>query len=446
MQLIKNMEIVDAKNDKNEGIMINTLNGNISILSADEKDTIKKWQQSNNINPDNDSEQILFESLVSNGYLVKDYHEEQSIEKHVFEICKSSHVELMQNSGEIVLVLTYKCNFACPYCYEDAKSYKRNIVMTMDMVDKIFALQTSDLKNISLYGGEPLLPETRSIIEYIISKKPDVTYHIITNGYYLVEFIDVLKKMNLSNIMVTLDGPEEIHNKTRILKNGKKTYSKIMQGIELCLKNKIAIKIRMNISPQNIDQCLKLRDELIQEYLNEYFHKLLIFELQPIFQSSFEVRNNLNEKLFFSNTSPHGNPYKYNVMALSMSHVLKNFVNSSKKTFRPKYCFCDAEGRRLFYDPEGKIYSCILSLKNEKASVGTYYPEFLLKKNSIFTRTIETIEKCRDCKFKFICGGGCAYSVLNSEGDVMKPNCYNTMYEIYNELPYLYRKFTNYVE
>ena len=371
--------------------------------------------------------------------LVKDNQEEQSIEKHVLDICKRNHKKLMQNSGEIVLVLTYKCNFACPYCYEDAKSYKKNIVMTMDMVDKIFALQTSDLKNINLYGGEPLLPETRSIIEYIISKKPDVTYHIITNGYYLVEFIDVLKKMNLSNIMVTLDGPEEIHNKTRILKNGTETYRKIMQGVELCLKNKIAIKIRMNVSQQNIDQCLKLRDELIQEYVNEYSNKLLIFELQPIFQSSFEVRNNLN-------ISSHGNPYKYNVMALSMSHILKNFINSSKKIFRPKYCFCDAEGRRLFYDPEGKIYSCILSLKNENASVGTYYPEFLLKKNSIYTRTIETIEKCRDCKFKFICGGGCAYNVLNAKGDVMQPNCQNTLYEIYYELPYLYKKYTQHIK
>ena len=59
------------------------------------------------------------------------------------------------------------------------------------------------------YGGEQLLPETKPIIEYVIKKKPNARYSLITNGYHIVDFIDILKNIVISNIMITiLDGPK----------------------------------------------------------------------------------------------------------------------------------------------------------------------------------------------------------------------------------------------
>lgn len=54
--------------------------------------------------------------------------------------------------------------------------------------------------NIALYGGEPLLLQNKEIIEYIISKAPNAKYSITTNGYNIIEFIDILSRIDINNI------------------------------------------------------------------------------------------------------------------------------------------------------------------------------------------------------------------------------------------------------
>jgi uncharacterized protein len=313
--------------------------------------------------------------------------------------------------------------------------------MTKDMVDKIFKLNNNDLKRITFYGGEPFLPQTMSIVKYIISKAPNAMYSATTNGYHLIDFFEILSNLRISNIMVTLDGPKEYHNKTRILKNGGETYDQVTHGIDKFLNNKIPVKIRMNISRDNLKQCMALREEYIHKFKSQYDAGILMFELQPIFQINPETKAELDEAIFYEKVSPNGAPSKYNMMSVTVSPVLNAFINNSKKHFRPRYCHCNAEWKSRFYDAEGNIYSCILALKNTAAAVGTYYPDFFLKQKSMLSRNIESIAQCRECKLKFLCGGGCANAIIDKNGDVMKPNCDMIVNEVYNELPKLFRRY-----
>ena len=38
-------------------------------------------------------------------------------------------------------------------------------------------------------------------------------------------------------------------------------------------------------------------------------------------------------------------------------------------------------------------------------------------------RNIAEITKCRTCKYKYICGGGCAYKALSANGELLTGNC-----------------------
>lgn len=439
MVLIENMLLVNLEDKENHQILINTLNGKVNILSKEETECVKSWQKMKNIQY-KEKERALFEELNFEGYLVKDRKEEEQKIHDIWEACRYTHKKVSKRNEGVVFVLTYMCNFACPYCYENALSYQEKKVMTKEMVDKIFEIHQERIKNISFFGGEPFLPETKEIIRYIISKSSDSLFSATTNGYYLSEFIEILTEIKVANITITLDGPKELHNKTRYLKNGEGSFDKIEEGIRRCLEKSIPVKIRMNISKANMEQCLLLRDTFIQQYPQQYDRQMLMFELQPIFQLSLEEKAVLNEKLCFEKSTPTGNPYKHNMIVTSISPVMRYFVNNAKGAFVPKYCNCDAEERRLFYDAEGDIYACILSLKNKVATVGSYYPEYHLKDESIMTRNIEAIEKCKSCKMKFLCGGGCANEIISSDGNVMKPNCTRIYHEIYKELPNLVRK------
>lgn len=70
------------------------------------------------------------------------------------------------------------------------------------------------------------------LIELASQKDVQVSGMIITNGYGLTkEISDELVQMQIKTAQVTIDGPEEIHNRTRFLKNGEGTYRRIINNL-----------------------------------------------------------------------------------------------------------------------------------------------------------------------------------------------------------------------
>lgn len=438
MKLIKNY--IDVRTDCEDNFLIHPYCGEIYVIGKKEIKMLSKWSKMSNIICDTSEEEEFFNHLLKKGFLVDKEEEEGILADKVLKASREHHEKLQREINSAVFVLTYACNFACPYCYESGNKENTTKVMTREMVDTVFAMYNNKIDNIALYGGEPLLLQNKEIIEYIISKAPNAKYSITTNGYNIIEFIDILSRIDINNIMITLDGPKDIHNKTRILKhdvdvNG--TYDRIIFGIDRLLDKNIKVKIRMNISENNKSACENLRDELINKYNYQFSQGLLVFELQPIFQLSSTTRDNLNEELVYSQ-GKRKNINSYNTMAISVSPILDSFIRNNRK-FMPRYTFCDAETNRRFFDAEGDIYSCILALKNKNASIGTYYPVIEYKKSSMITRNIENLEKCKNCKFRFLCGGGCANAIIDENGDVMKSNC-SILNEVYNVLPTLFKK------
>lgn len=443
MQIVNNHMLIPVKNKKH--LLIHTLKGFIDVLNEEELEIFEKWKCSEQISPNTIEEIELFESLINKSYIVESKAVEIEMEKIILEKSKIEHDKILSKCYGVFFVLTYNCNFQCPYCYEKDNELKVEGSMSKDMVDKIFMLHNEEINNIILYGGEPLLPENEEIIRYIISKAPNAKYSVTTNGFYLEEYLPIFKDLNIDYMMVTLDGLEDLHNKTRYLNGGGKTYQKILRGIHEFINKGKQIKIRMNISDINIDSCIKLKTNLIEKYGQAYENGLLLFEMQPIFQLDPKKRQRLQYKLYYNdgNHIEKGKSihFRENTMIQSLSALTSVFANPNKNIFSPKYCNCDAESGLYFYDVKGNIYSCILALGNERAAIGRYYPSYELKKSSMRERNIETVKKCQSCKLKFICGGGCAYAVLNDDGDVMKPNCEFILNEINESLPTLYEKY-----
>lgn len=261
---------------------------------------------------------------------------------------------------------------------------------------------------------------------------PNVRYSAITNGYYLEEYFDLFRTLQISHIQVTLDGLKETHNQKRVFKNGKPTFDKIMTGVELYLNAGIPIKVRMNVDETNYLSCIELRKSLKDKWSSH--ESMLFFELFPIFNSSTNVIDELYQsELKIADDSGTDiselNRYLDNSLPI-INHIITG------KGFRPLYTFCNAHQSRKFFDPDGLIYSCILSVGQKEKAIGQYFPEFEMFEDSLFERNITTIEKCSKCKYAFLCGGGCA---LNLEsGNIMESNCSYAMYVIHNVLPDVY--------
>ena len=90
--------------------------------------------------------------------------------------------------------------------------------------------------NIGFYGGEPLLRFSliKQIVAYAREKfdGKELAFTITTNGTLLnEEIISYFEKEDVQ-LMISLDGPKEIHDKNRVFPNGQGSFDTVMENLE----------------------------------------------------------------------------------------------------------------------------------------------------------------------------------------------------------------------
>ena len=428
MKIIKNLIDIDLKHEDQMRLLVNGNNGLVDLISPEDYHFLSKWCEHRCLETAPLENESLFQKLVKREYIVEDSYDEDEVRAKVCEIVKAKNEENTQKHCRVHFLLTYGCNFACPYCYE--QTHRDNARLSFEQVDKVFALHNNNISNIGFFGGEPLLPGNMEVIKYIISKAPNATYSIITNGYYLKDYLEILSAVKIVNLQITLDGNKAQHDKTRVLANGKGTYDEVMESIKLSLQHGFPTTVRMNVSADNIDGCLEAKKYIEDQ---KWGDSNLLFEIQPIFQASRDEHDQLYASLFNNDVAA----AKKNLILKRLPPISNLLYNNVP--LKPVVKACGADCYYRFYDPHGNIYSCIASVGDTRKRIGTYWPNLNYEKNSFLSRDITTIPKCKTCKYALLCGGGCANAV-NADMDVTKsPNCYTMYNEINVTIPYVYR-------
>lgn len=154
--------------------------------------------------------------------------------------------EIMENGVEnITLEVTEKCNLRCKYCiynpsHPEYREFGHND-MSWDTVKKSIDFLKNHSKyaehvNIGFYGGEPLLnfELIQRCVEYaksIFSK--DLIFAMTTNATLVDDNIAKFLMENDFNIIISLDGPEELHNENRIMIDETGSYEKTVKGAKI---------------------------------------------------------------------------------------------------------------------------------------------------------------------------------------------------------------------
>ena len=432
MKLIKHIIFVDV--DAETKLMINSLTGTMDEIDIQTYETLSAWKKLDEIKPDTIEHTKLFVNLKRRNYLIEDDAQEAKKKEDVLDALRSIHAHDRKACRNMTFVMTYDCNFRCPYCFEGDALIKSE-VMTPELVDAALELVDERLETVLLFGGEPLLPKTRPAFEHMISKIPDKLFNIITNGYYLEEFIDLLTSVKIGYITVTLDGEEETHNSRRYLANGKPTYQKILAGITKCLESGLTMRIRMNIPEGKVDESTKERQKLL-EYFSDY-KDLLSFEIGPMLEYSDKTKNDMITEMYCSTVEhDYAERMKQNRALGSTNPVINALVSGAP--VRPLYSFCYAHENVLAVDPYGNIFTCLVTVGRDHMAAGKYHPTVEYKENSIKNRNIDKIPECKDCIYSLLCGGGCPIR-LSDYSDYNRPVCISTKSQIHDLLPKLYK-------
>lgn len=381
-----------------EFVVYNTLSNAIAILDQLAKDSIQGGRIE-----DVDSDNL--KKLKDCNIVVDDRVDERKI----FGYHYNAHKFKSQVVRFLVLT-TYDCNLACPYCYQGAgiaakkamdSTTADNIVMFIQNV--VIGRRYTKLI-LGLYGGEPLLNLDCCYRIYgklkSWTEKKNVKLDVIltTNATLLTE--GVLNRLSpLSSVHVTLDGPKHIHDRKRFLKDGEGTYDKIIHALCLLREKDINTSIRINIAKDSLPALpLLLQDLKEKGFLNcEKIH---------VYTQLISIPCNVGRHEHDSLCIP---KKEINDAEETLWHLgLKwgfdpGFGGVEPCSFVNDWTFA--------VDPFGIVYKCPLWVGSEQYRVGTIRNRGSIDFDHAYYDQVTydpcRIPMCRDCIYLPKCGGGC---------------------------------------
>lgn len=329
-------------------------------------------------------------------------------EKKMIKTIFSYHSRQAKKLCTIDFVLTLRCNFSCPYCFqnENKSDLKKEVASKVlsSFFRKIGRQKAKNVK-INFFGGEPLL--NIEILEYIVKrarafckrKKIKVLFQICTNGSIFNQRIVTLfsKNKDLSDVLVTIDGPQKIHDQRRCYKSGKGSYETIMKNLTLMCKLAKNVLVRINIDKAN-KNCMAN----------------LFRELKDIKKTNIKIFMTYVVSGFGK-----GKKWERSTRVIYYEKMIRRFYAEAKKIglavsargdlvcYQPLYCSAAHAHPRLI-NPDGVMYCCEKFLGDKSYSVGNIYTGYdkerakrWLEHNIINSTT------CLKCKHIFFCGGPC---------------------------------------
>lgn len=355
------------------------------------------------------ADDALRSSLQAAGFLVAMTEDEVAQQERLYR-------EAQQNPSVFTLCLapTYGCNLACPYCYESGHD-AANTIMDQEMqaevinfVERFYAARPFERLEVQWYGGEPLLaPE---VIESVASQLLDFCHtHGIAYASNMVSNATLigpaeaalLKKAQVQEVLVTVDGPSAIHNVRRPQRSMGDSFEAVMEGIAHLQQAGIAVGLQMNVDKANEAQFEALNAAMENRFglsvmavkLNDYYQT---FGQGKFCTPTFDL---MNHEEFARRQAQRfcGQP-----------HDLREF----EALMRPPALFCRGQQENYFaIDALGDVYKCDGEMgrtQHRLGNVHTWNQEGWLPSDTAPRHPFDD-EECRNCALLPLCKGTCRW-------------------------------------
>ena len=152
--------------------------------------------------------------------------------------------ELKERSGDVVKALclhvAHTCNLDCAYCFaSQGKYHGERAVMPFEVGKQAldFLIQNSGSRRnleVDVFGGEPLMnwEVVKQLVSYARGQEgPHHTHFrftLTTNGVLLDDEVIEFANREMDNVVLSLDGRKEIHDRLRVDRAGRGSYDRIV--------------------------------------------------------------------------------------------------------------------------------------------------------------------------------------------------------------------------
>lgn len=329
----------------------------------------------------------------------------------------------------LCLHVAHTCNLNCEYCFASQGKYNGDrAVMSFEVGKRAldFLIENSGSRRnleVDFFGGEPLMnfDVVKQLVNYARSiekeKNKNFRFTLTTNGVLIDDDVIEFANKEMSNVVLSLDGRKEVHDRYRVDYNGNGSWEKIVPKFQKLVKARGGKNYYMRGTFTHFNPDF-LED--IKVMLDLGFNEL---SMEPVVCASGD-KNELTEQDL--------------PIILSQYEDLANLMLEKDKEGKPftfYHYMIDLKGGPCIYKrisgcgsgteymavtPWGDLYPCHQFVGDEKFKLGDVFNGVNNTKiqQEFCDCNVYARPDCKDCWAKLYCSGGCAANAYHATGSV----------------------------
>ena len=408
----------------------------INMFETEPKEKIKafildKYSKRDDVTPEDID--LCFEDIEA---LIKDG---RLFAKDAFE---NSALDFKKRQGvlkAICLHVAHDCNLACKYCFAGKGEYDGpKGLMSFETGKRAldFLVEKSGTRKnleVDFFGGEPLLnwEVCKKLVEYgrSIEKEhgKNFRFTLTTNGVLVNDEIIDFCNREMGNVVLSLDGRKETHDRLRTTCNGKGSYDLIVDKFKKFAnaRNQADYYMRGTYTHYNTDFSkdiihmadLGFKELSIEPVVSDPTEPYALKENDlPILKKQYEI---LADEMLRRYRNGNGFTFYHYMIDLNSGPCIVKRISG-----------CGVGTEYMAVTPSGELYPCHQFVGDEKFLLGDIWKG--VTNTAILDEfkgcNVYSHPECKDCFAKLYCSGGCAANAYHTTGSV------NGIYEFGCEL------------
>ncbi len=329
----------------------------------------------------------------------------------------------------LCLHVAHTCNLNCEYCFASQGKYHGDrAVMSLDVAKRAldFLIENSPGRRnleVDFFGGEPLMnfDMLKELVKYAREREKECgknfRFTLTTNGLLIDDDVIDFANREMSNVVLSLDGRKEIHDRYRVDYAGNGSWERIVPKFQKLVEARghKNYYMRGTFTHANPD-FLKDIEKMLELGFTELSMEPVVCapeDASALTQEDLPIVLEQYEKLaeLMLKRRREGKPFTF-------YHYMIDLKGGPCIYKRVSGCGSGTE--YMAVTPWGDLYPCHQFVGEEKFKLGDIWNGVTNRetqdefgKCNVYTRP-----ECSDCWAKLYCSGGCAANAYHSTGSV----------------------------
>ena len=325
--------------------------------------------------------------------------------------------------------IAHTCNLNCSYCFASQGKYHGDrAVMSFEVGKRAldFLVENSGSRRnleVDFFGGEPLMnfDVVKQMVAYArsIEKEHNKNFRftLTTNGMLIDDDVIDFANREMSNVVLSLDGRKEIHDRYRVDYTGKGSWETIVPKFQKLVESRGGKNyyMRGTFTHANPDFLNDIKQMLDLGFTELSMEPVVCAPGDPseLTQDDLPVVFDQYEKLaeLMRKRDKEGRPFTF-------YHYMIDLTGGP--CIYKRISGCGSGTEYMAVTPWGDLYPCHQFVGEEKFKLGDIWQGVTNHEtvDEFASCNVYARPECKDCWAKLYCSGGCAANAYHSTGSV----------------------------